>query len=462
MTAHGPDQPDHPRLAFALGFLGVGAIGFDASQFGAAPMAIGLGLLILALPLLDRRTLTTAVRDPLVLLLGAVSLWVIVRTATDHLAPRSESAPYDWKGAWYHLRATGLLSLVMGLWIAAQARLAWVAVTFMAVGMVLFPMTSLDTTLLAKSLTGVSRLDLGKSPNALGLFASVLVLTGMLFLAGGLQRRAERGWEPLTVLLLAVGAYLLMTNTVFLLATQSRAAWVATGLLLPFVIAYTLWALAPRVAPRTLGVIFGGLLLAAAIFVGANWEVVAGRFAKESETITALLTLSPDEIEYLSLGRRWLMWSLGFEKIAEHPWWGWGPAYVAGTIQDVDVSKLPRGVPGQYHNTHVHFSVSMGLVWTALWHPAVHDRLAGSAAADPGAEGATPAGNRSGLPPAVAGGGPVRLPLQQRRRRRALSVRHRIAPGAGPAHTTALGHQPGRPEGTGPGLIPALPLCAPT
>jgi O-antigen ligase len=366
MTANGPHPTTSSRIAFVLGFLGVGAIGFDASQFGPAPMAIGLGLLLLALPLLDWRKLGPALGDPLVVLVGVVTVWVLIRAAADHFAPRSETIAYEWEGAWHHFRAAGILSLVMGLWITAYARLAWVGVAFMVGAMILHPILNLPGPLLLKSLAGEARLDLGNSPNALGLFAITLVLTGIILFAGGIQRLSKpRSW--LAAALLALGLYLAATNLIILLATQSRAAWVAAGLLVPAVLAYAFWALAPRLAPRTLGVVFGALLLGATAFLAANWGIIAARFAKEGETITALLTLSPDKIEYLSLGRRWLMWSLGMEKIAAQPLWGWGPGYVAGTIHEVDVSKLPRGVPGQYHNTYIHFSVGMGLVWTALW-----------------------------------------------------------------------------------------------
>jgi O-antigen ligase len=348
--------------------LSLALIGFDASPFGPAPLGIGLSLLLVGLPLLlmSQPIPHEWGRDPIVWLTGILTVWTLLRAAGDFLVPVDATLAFDPEGIWYQFRASGFLSLLIGIWIARNHRFAWAGVALMIVGMMVFPYFKIAPNDLIDSLTTWKRLDHGPSPNELGLIASITLLVGIVLATTGLRYWADGKNRLIAAVLLASGAYLLLTNLAFLFGAKSRAAWVATALLVPLAGVYAFRVLAARLPRPMVWSIYGALGVMLFTIIGNQWDLIADRIGRSGDTITALLQFNPAAIEFHSMGKRWLMWEFAIERTWAHPLWGWGPGFVAGTLDEISTNHL-KDIPSQYHNTYLHISVSMGLIWAALW-----------------------------------------------------------------------------------------------
>jgi O-antigen ligase len=88
---------------------------------------------------------------------------------------------------------------------------------------------------------------------------------------------------------------------------------------------------------------------------------VAQRLQAEPEAWQALMQLEFDQTSG-NIGRRFTIWQVGGELVAERPLWGWGPGRTHQLIRE----RGPEAIHGRnLHNFFLHVTASFGLVGLA-------------------------------------------------------------------------------------------------
>jgi len=359
------------RESFALPLASVGLllVGFDASPFGPTPLYVGVLLLLLGLPLLPWRALCSRSAALLAGLALATALWVLLRSGLGALSPAVAAESVDPRCWWDYFRSSGILALLIGLWVAAFPRSALWGVGGMLLGMLAHPFAAHFWTEIGGPLAGEGRLELGLSPNFLGNYTAAMVGTGAVLTLYGAARIAERreaaaGWGALLL-----GLYSLCVYTLMLIASGSRHAWIAGAVTIPLVLAVLLvkgWANQRSPFPARYWIGAGAVVLALVAGLVFSFKgVLVERFGDSAQTIEALVTFQPGQIETESLGLRVLMWSQGWEQLQQRPWAGWGPGAVPHVRGLAEHPEIAGGT--NYHNTYLHMAVGMGIPWLLLW-----------------------------------------------------------------------------------------------
>jgi O-antigen ligase len=168
-----------------------------------------------------------------------------------------------------------------------------------------------------------------------------------------------------------------------LLLTQSRAAWLA---LMSVLAVISVWYLARRMTalspPRRRAMV--GVMLAVALVCGAaiyrDRAIVADRLALAVAGTSAAAQAGP---LHVSTRVRLDLWRVGMTKIAERPWFGWGPDSAKMLISR-GASEPANGFR-DFHNLYVHVLVTLGVVgallgfgvWALLWRRVAQAMRAG-------------------------------------------------------------------------------------
>lgn len=353
-------------IVVIIGFVGVSLIGVDASPFGPAPMYIGLTLLLLGLPLLDWQFIKSCTRDPIVIFVVVLTIWVMIRGMADLIIPTMDPTHFVAEGWWHDFRVCGVASLIVGIWIAAYPRTAWSGIAFMVTSMLIYPIISEFWTELGTALNSSYRFKLGSVPNSIGLYTSALPAVGMLVIWGSIRCFMHRFYK-LCVIMVIIGIYFASSNLLMLIATKSRHNWVAGMIAIAFVLIYLLWKLTydKKMSKLLVNSIVTIIILILFVIIHSNWNVITKRWSSETQTVKAILTLQTDKIEKNALGTRWILWKEGLENALRYPVRGWGPGFVKRTLTRTDNKHIQH--LQDYHSIYIHLIVSLGIVWFLLW-----------------------------------------------------------------------------------------------
>lgn len=196
----------------------------------------------------------------------------------------------------------------------------------------------------------------------LGLYSAAALLGLLIFRPRGLSL-----W-PLHLVVLSGYVLAMALLAQALIVSQSRAAWLSSiiVLLLSALIALVISlrrsparAVTAQVLPGLLVLIL--VIAPVAFLLHSNATLIEQRWAPVAATIQA--ALDGETVGTDAVGKRYRMWELGIEKIAERPWFGHG----AGTARDyLHEAQAPIQGYNHFHNIFIHLLVSFGVIGLVL------------------------------------------------------------------------------------------------
>lgn len=355
-----PTRAPHLRRRYAttdiIGWLGLYIFALGAG-LGAFVAYLGLSLVLVSFLGLLPRIRHELAQDTLViafLFFSAFIVWraVAAELSMPRLATQQQASLWSWLGLWFfipigwqlrgrqkpifRLLLLGLIGLLGGIAI----HIPWGNLPALLSGM---------------------RSGLGMPFLATAMYTAVALL-GWAGLArrvwGQKEARWHRtriaGWIFVTIVLLQI-----------LVIVQSRAVWLSLLVIFPIFIGIAFYpALRHQESKRRR--FFGRpiVLLLVVLIVGicaANWHTFAKRFGEEHRTIKDIVTLNLDDVPKSSIGLRVYLARLGWQKLEQRPWMGWGPGVEA--TQDLSTARLPfLARMAHLHDTYLETLVRLGTV----------------------------------------------------------------------------------------------------
>ncbi len=255
----------------------------------------------------------------------------------------------------------GVLTCAIGAWLADRPRRMPLLLGLMVAGFALAALVCTPWSHLDAIVTGSLRLRLRYAENIVGEYAAMgLLLLSLYALSRSPRRRGRAAIASRAAILASTGMLLLAC----LLYAQSRAAWLATALVVPLATFAALrdvhhhWR-------RPAAVALGVAILAAVAALGVGYALVAQRLAG-SETIAA--ALAHDELAALpssSVTLRVQLTALGWHAWQAHPLLGIGLRNIQPMIA---ASGIHMGdyVPPHLHNAYLQALVGVGSIGAVL------------------------------------------------------------------------------------------------
>ena len=336
-------------------YVGLGGLFLFAGFMGIGPSFTALGLAAMLLAILADPAAWPRLRgEPIVWLSAGFVLLLAVRTAfTASTFPETANEHWNAYFAWIRL----WLFWVVAWWLAADTRRVFLVLSLALGGFLLYALWNLQLS----DFYADARPGFGKTALAFALYSG----TGLL----GLGLLAPRMWGPRTrrgrfVLRVGLWAVLLAALAGGLLLTQSRLMWIALVIVAPPAL-WLRYAPAVRTATRRRhapAVVALVVVLVAAVAIG-NSAFLRDRFARESGTLASIARLDVDNIPddfSSSLGTRFHLYHLGWEKWLEKPLLGWGPGMNRVLIGSSERENLRFRV--DLHNGYLEVLVCAGLV----------------------------------------------------------------------------------------------------
>lgn len=205
------------------------------------------------------------------------------------------------------------------------------------------------------------RLDFGFTAIASGLYCAAALLGLLLLLPG---RVPGTGWTRAATLLGGLLAATLLTAG--LLASRSRATWLALLLASPIVLAAT-----GRHGRPALALLGAGVL--ATVLVGGS--AVAHRLGADAAAYPALTRVlgahdavaaddAWQQMPYNSLGLRLHVWRAAIEAWWQRPWLGHGAGASEALL--AGAANTPLGALSHLHNTYAELALRFGLIGLLL------------------------------------------------------------------------------------------------
>ena len=354
------------RSVKCIAYLGVILIGFDASPYGPAPMAIGTSLLLAGLPLLYWRGLSIRFKDPLIILAILLASWVLLRGVADLLFPFMDPAHYNAESFWYHFRASGAMALLVGLWIYAVPGSALCGIGAMMAGMFVHPWHMQFWTELAAALSGQYRLNMNMNPHVIGKYTGIMFLIGVLFFAYGVYFGIKRICKRASWALILSSLYLIPLYLLLFITTKSCLGWIAGVVTLAVLIILMVHKFYSFESANKRNTIYwvSGIALAIVLMSLPFANTVTNLFIQDHHSLKAAATFQFDEVQDESIAMRMMFWQAAVKDISEYPLRGWGPGFVNHVSMLSENEKISAT---NTHNTYIQFAVSMGLFWTAIW-----------------------------------------------------------------------------------------------
>lgn len=359
--------------ATAAGVIGFysGLVGFLAFAvtliWGPAIPQIALVLLLPYLILWAKWNWGAVRRSPLFWMSLAFGGYAVVRSLVGAwVAP--ETYPMQVKGAADLLQIGGLWVIPLLPWLVGAGRKNGLALLlgFALAGFLIQAVMALEW----GSLQGFveQRPHILVGPNALGAitgFFLLLSLTVGFRWLGQLTRGKPRGWRGMAWAgwLLALGFLLFL-----LLATQSRANWVAAAVTLPAVLGAFL-ILRDRVGHilprRELVAGLAAVVGLVAMVLVTQWHLVGGRLNANYPAIQKVVSLRFSELPVDSVGRRVRLYAFGARELPARPLFGWSPGGVKGLINE-NAGPAIRSLD-HIHNLPLQIALEAGAVGFLLF-----------------------------------------------------------------------------------------------
>jgi O-antigen ligase len=306
--------------------------------------------------------------SPLILLVFAFSGYVAARSLVGYwFAP--DTLALQWQAGMEVLLIGGIVGFLLVPWLigpAAIVRLDW-AFGFILLGF--FIQVALQWQ--GQSLHDFwhERASFQMGPNGFGPVAGILLL-GVLLVGFRWLHRLKVCGSSLAVRASFLSGWLLVAGALVagLLASQSRASWLAGVVVLPLVSGALVWRYYRYKGFWGLSLMISALGLLAALFAGfvyLQWGLIERRVLAEQKTVEKLADLEFEELPKKAIGKRVRLWSLGLRKVAERPLWGWSPGVVPGLIERQGPPSIRRF--SHVHNIPLQLTLGLGIAGSLLF-----------------------------------------------------------------------------------------------
>lgn len=254
----------------------------------------------------------------------------------------------------------GVLTCAIGAWLAERPRRMPLLLGLMTAGFVLAALVCTPWGRIDAVVTGALRLRLRYAENIVGEYAAMGLLLLSLYVLSRTPRVGGRARIGFATMLVLAGAPLLAC----LLYAQSRGAWLAAALVLPFVL-YACLRDAHRQWHRPAAIALGMALLAVIAALAVGYALVAHRLAGSEAIATALAHGELADLPSSSVTVRVQLAALGWHAWQTHPLWGIGlrsihPLIVASGIH------IGGYVPPHLHDAYLQAFVGLGLAGAGL------------------------------------------------------------------------------------------------
>ncbi|TGG95261.1 O-antigen ligase family protein [Natronospirillum operosum] len=258
-----------------------------------------------------------------------------------------------------------MLFLPIAWWLGGQERNSLWMLTVAFLGLLLAVCLDPQLNQSIQRLLSGQRVDFGiLNAQHVALYFSIALIGFLSFghRALRIQHPVQRALATLSI----VAGIIISLLVIF--GTQTRAAWlgllICAGVWLLLLVARSRHVSAKQ--PRWLAA--GAVVLL--LLVASGWffkEAVQERLARESDTVSAIVSGEFDNIPYTSIGIRINTWREAMSWVAERPVTGWGGRVRGDVINTSEV--LPDRVKqrfGHFHNSYLEFALAFGLPATLL------------------------------------------------------------------------------------------------
>lgn len=360
-------ENDHWRMRAATG-LGIAGVFlfFLLGLRSTSAFSLSLLLVVAGLIMSADRVWRPLSREPLFWLAFLLFLWVLFRGWADIAMADQHAREVDARSVWHHARYGLFVPILFGLWIAAYWHLRHLILLVLAINSLVYYVYRWDTIM--------ERWPGGGGPSTTAAFnEGAIVALVMIFVSSGLAAMtlssARSEVYRYRWYLLAVALPTLAASIVVFIICQARGAWLAFLVTLASVAVIALYASWGKSDRRVRLMVYAGLgcgLLVIATVAIAAWDVIVARLTRDQETLAVLLggNLSPETVPGGAFGDRLRMQVQGLIDIQAHPLWGVGPASIRDMAHEI-WGKPWRGT-GDYHNTWLNLTVTMGIPWAVL------------------------------------------------------------------------------------------------
>lgn len=252
-----------------------------------------------------------------------------------------------------------VLAFAIGAWLADRPRCMPLLLGLMVAGFLLAALVCTPWSHFDAIITGVLRLRLRYAENIVGEYAAMgLLLLSVYALSRTPARHRVVAFAYAAILALA-GVLLLAC----LLYAQSRAAWLAAGLV-PLA-AYACLRDARHRGRRPTGIALGVAIVAVIAVLGVGYALVAHRLAGGGAIAAAMAHGDLAGLPSGSVTMRMRLYVLGWHAWEAHPFFGIGlrniqPMIAASGIHDASY------VPPHLHNAYLQALVGLGSIGAAL------------------------------------------------------------------------------------------------
>lgn len=335
---------------------------FALSMYSSRVLAVLACLMMLGDMLRERSRLISVLRDfALYRWLLLLAVYVLVRGVVAMFAD-PQAAEAQLKDA---ARMTYLVGVLLVAWqIRGREQLLLRALLLSALGFFLARFAHLAWSLRAPQAWWEQRHGFGLEAIPLGFYASTMLL-GLLVYLPRLYALVRGSARPRLVM--SLWCVLIVISLLFVVLSQSRAAWLALLPCLLLLLGLALLQIKASPAPLGTKLLLTPLLLVA--LLGTCWLgalTLQGRFAEEPDNIDSLLNLdlsalqSGDEVgQNYSIGTRMNMLKAGWEQWRGQPVFGTGPAGAKQALAASPDPVLRRW--NDYHNAVINILVCYGL-----------------------------------------------------------------------------------------------------
>lgn len=253
----------------------------------------------------------------------------------------------------------GVLTCVIGAWLAERPRQMTSLLGLMVAGFVLAALVCTPWARLDAIITGVLRLRLRYAENIVGEYAAMGLLLLSLFALSWMPRR---GGAAITcaAILVPAGALLLAC----LLYAQSRAAWLAMVLVVP-IASFACLREVHHHRRRAVAIALGVAILGVIAALGVGYSLVAHRLAGGEAIAVAMAHGHLAELPSSSVTLRVQLVALGWHAWQAHPVLGIGLRSIQPMI-DASGIRMGSYVPPHLHDAYLQTLVGLGIIGAGL------------------------------------------------------------------------------------------------
>ena len=292
------------------------------------------------------------------LYLSVMSLW------GNHLLPGSLDLQLRESARWLGCSSF----LIIGWWFKGDTRIIRNSLVLALVGLCVGLIHSAGLTALLTFQTG-KQTGFHLTASTAALLAATALL-GLLLTPPSLARNHSGRFGPILITVAWCTAIYLMTY--LLVASQSRATWIAALVVIPLTLRLRrLRSRSPQKHRRLPGP--GWMVLLIILFgIGVNRHMLLERIAPDLAVVKSSLESDPTNKNNTpsSLGYRLKAQQFGLAKWREHPWVGWGPASTRRLIRESERPELWHEPTHEWlhhvHNGYLEILLRFGILGAGL------------------------------------------------------------------------------------------------